>query len=166
MSTKVTLIVKGGRLDGTEYAFEHPAVCMVGRALDCDIRLPNEGEFQTVSRHHCLLTVDPLRVEVWDCHSLNGTQINGRQIGWQPASELPKDAAPWPWKTYELCDGDELKVGTTIFQVHVRHAAPDCPERPGGTPRTRDCVSANDDPSPNDAVDGEVEKLSLLQLSE
>ena len=98
MTTKVTLTVKGGQLDGAEYMFEEPTLCMMGRAPDCDIQLPNEVEFLTVSRHHCLLDVDPPQVQVWDCRSRNGTHVNGMRIETQAAGEVAPDVTPRSWE--------------------------------------------------------------------
>jgi eukaryotic-like serine/threonine-protein kinase len=129
MAVQVTLTVKGGSLDGKEYVFQGPALSMVGRGFDCDIRLPGGEEFMTVSRRHCLLAVDPPQVRVWDCGSHNGTRINGMQIGKPASFPVPADIAGQPCAGYDLHDDDELKVGGIVFQVHVTRRPEDLPER-------------------------------------
>ena len=48
---------------------------------DGDLRLPNGPGYADVSRHHCLLHIDPPAVWVRDLGSRNGTRVNGTQIG-------------------------------------------------------------------------------------
>jgi eukaryotic-like serine/threonine-protein kinase len=117
METAVTLTIQNGDLAGTTYEFLESQTCLIGRGNDCAVRLPNDGDFLTVSRHHCLLTIDPPAVGVRDCGSRNGTYLNGMQIG-HPWS-WPMPAGYQPLRNYDLVDGDELRVGDTIFQVSI-----------------------------------------------
>jgi pSer/pThr/pTyr-binding forkhead associated (FHA) protein len=137
MEGQVTLTVKGGRLDGTEYVFPHPTLCRVGRGFDCEVRLPGGAGFRSVSRHHCLLAVDPPRVWVWDCGSNNGTRINGMQIGRPAAWPFPAAVLAQPSAGYELQDGDDLDVGGTVFRVHVARRPADCPEHVVDMPKEK-----------------------------
>lgn len=115
----IMLTIENGKLAGTEYAFDLPRRCLIGRASDCEVRLPSQLEFLGVSRHHCLLTLDPPAVRVRDCGSRNGTLLNGMQIG-RPASwHVPEAMTAFPSLEYELRDGDELTIGSTVFKVHV-----------------------------------------------
>lgn len=115
MSARITLTVVAGRLTGTEYVFERPAVLIVGRGRDCDLRVPDDGEHLTVSRHHCLLFVDTPDVAVRDCGSRNGTYLNGVRIGGRAVAAPAGTPGPeWP-----LRDGDLLQVGDLAFRVGV-----------------------------------------------
>ncbi|MGI9666845.1 MAG: FhaA domain-containing protein [Acidimicrobiia bacterium] len=58
---------------------------VVGRALDCDIRLSNSE----VSRHHAVIARSSDGVSVRDLRSSNGTKVNGDLISVDPASILP-----------------------------------------------------------------------------
>jgi hypothetical protein len=83
-SPKITLTVTNGSLEGTEYRFEELAECIVGRADDCEIRLPQDRMHMNVSRHHCAFAIDPPAVWVRDLHSHNGTYLNGKNIAEVP----------------------------------------------------------------------------------
>jgi serine/threonine-protein kinase len=110
MIPTVTLTVANGTLQGKEFVFEEPLVGFIGRAKDCEINLPDESEYMLVSRHHCLLDIDPPEITVSDFGSLNGTFVNGVRIN----GERKPNAVAVP-----LEDGDELRVGPTVFHVNV-----------------------------------------------
>jgi len=119
MPASVTLRVKNGKLAGKTYVFDEPRKCLIGRSRECAIRLPDEREFITASRHHCLLDIDPPAIRVRDSGSRNGTYINGMQIG-RPASwPLSPERRSRPCFDYYLSKGDELRVGETVFEVAV-----------------------------------------------
>src|SRR5262249_19530559 len=123
MSANVTFTILGGALDGTEFTFEKPTRCVIGRDEECSVRLPNKGwEFHMVSRRHCRLDIDPPRVRVQDLGSRNGTYINGRLIGLRAPEESAESAADVAFETNELHDGDILQVGPVHFCVKVASA--------------------------------------------
>jgi pSer/pThr/pTyr-binding forkhead associated (FHA) protein len=119
MTARVTLKIKNGTWVGKTYEFPVPRRCCVGRGEDCAIRLPNEPGFLTVSRQHCLLDIDPPAIRVRDCGSVNGTSLNGMQIGRPAHWQLPVEVLSGPCFAYDLHAGDELKVGDTVFEVAV-----------------------------------------------
>jgi pSer/pThr/pTyr-binding forkhead associated (FHA) protein len=125
---KVILTATHGDLTGREFAFDGPATCVLGRCVDCAIRLP--GEDWTVSRHHCLLEVDPPLVRVQDLGSLNGTYVNGGLVGQRDRALCPADAARVAQPVCELLDGDELRVGNTRFHLAVVLTEPEAAEVP------------------------------------
>jgi eukaryotic-like serine/threonine-protein kinase len=119
MSATVTLNVVEGPLSGAEFVYRQPTLCRVGRGQDCSLRLPNDILNGTVSRHHCLLEIDPPLVRVCDLGSLNGTFVNGRCIGQRgPQSRVADFGAP-SGADHALADGDELRVGENVFRVCV-----------------------------------------------
>jgi eukaryotic-like serine/threonine-protein kinase len=123
MPAKVTLTILGGALDGTEYEFDKPARCVVGRSENCSVRLPNRGwEFGMVSRHHCQLDIDPPRIRVRDLGSRNGTYINGRLIGLRDREEPAESAVALAFGAIELHDEDILQIGPVNFRVNVTSA--------------------------------------------
>lgn len=65
-----------------------------------------------MSRRHCLLDIDPPFVGVRDLSSLNGTYVNGRNIGQREKRT--------PLGEIELHDGDRLIVGNSQFLIEVR----------------------------------------------
>jgi CBS domain-containing protein len=117
MSARITLKVEYGPLAGEEHVFTERRTCLIGRAEDCDLRLPNGPGYCDVSRHHCLLHIDPPNVWVRDLGSRNGTRLNGREIGHPAGRDGAADGPPVFLPSYELRDGDELLVGHTAFRV-------------------------------------------------
>lgn len=106
MTATVTLRLVEGRLDRTEYVFDERTVCVVGRAPECAPRLPDDEYHRTVSRHHCLLDLNPPVARIRDFGSRNGTYVNGEKIGQR--------------EEQDLVHGDEIRLGKTVFRVEVR----------------------------------------------
>jgi pSer/pThr/pTyr-binding forkhead associated (FHA) protein len=119
MRANIVLKVKEGRLAGKTFRFTDRKVCLVGRAEDCGVRLPNAGEYGTVSRHHCVLDIDPPEVRVGDFGSLNGTYINGVRVRPHGHWHSPEEAAAMPLGDHVLRDGDELALGGATFEIHI-----------------------------------------------
>jgi pSer/pThr/pTyr-binding forkhead associated (FHA) protein len=119
MTARVILRIKEGKLGGKTYALHDACGCLIGRGPDCEIRLPNEPAFLTVSRHHCVLDIDLPAIRVRDSGSRNGTYLNGMQIGRPAHWQLPAEVLSGPCFEYDLREGDELKVGDTVFEVDV-----------------------------------------------
>ena len=117
--TRVELSVTEGSLKGRGFMFERPACVVVGRGEDCSLRLPADREHAGVSRHHCLLEINPSSVRVTDLGSLNGTYVNGKRIGKQSASRPSPEADGLPCWSVSLRDGDEVRVGYTVLRVTV-----------------------------------------------
>jgi pSer/pThr/pTyr-binding forkhead associated (FHA) protein len=123
MSPQVILTATYGDLKGREFTFDGPATCVIGRCVDCLVRLP--GDDMTVSRHHCRLEVDPPLLRVQDLGSLNGTYVNGEKVGQRARKPGPEGVATVGQPVRELLDGDELRVGNTCFRVEVVLSQPE-----------------------------------------
>jgi hypothetical protein len=119
MSATVTLKVVHGPLCGAEFAYRLPTLCTMGRSSDCSLRMPNDFPNRSVSRHHCLLEIDPPLVRVCDLDSMNGTFINGELIGKRESPDRPPEGRPPLMPDRALADGDELRVGENVFRVSV-----------------------------------------------
>src|SRR5690348_11136009 len=115
----VTLTLVSGHLDRAAYVFEERTTSVVGRSRDCSPRLPNDEHHRTVSRHHCLLDINPPAIRVRDFGSLNGTYVNGRKIGQRAREETPEEAAAGNYPEHDLADGDEIRIGDTVFRIGV-----------------------------------------------
>jgi pSer/pThr/pTyr-binding forkhead associated (FHA) protein len=115
MTCKVVLNVESGALPQRGYVFEGPAECVIGRGDDCPLQVPA----MEVSRHHCLLEIDPPKVRIRDLGSFNGTFVNGMMIGRRDRSQPPEGRPTRTLPAVELLPGDEVKVGATVFQVAV-----------------------------------------------
>jgi eukaryotic-like serine/threonine-protein kinase len=120
--TRVVLRMKSGAIPLRPYVFVGPMLCVIGRNSDCYLQIPE----MEVSRHHCLLEVDPPGARVRDLGSGNGTYVNGVLIGRRDASQRPQLAEREPLPAIELLPGDQLQVGGTIFEIDVIVAEPEC----------------------------------------
>ncbi|WP_344854804.1 protein kinase domain-containing protein [Amycolatopsis ultiminotia] len=118
----VRLTVSDGPAQGTVHEFGGRATCLLGRSRDCDPRLPAEDD--RVSRHHCLLDINPPDVRVRDFGSLNGTFVNGAEIGRRAPGQTPEQAARTAFPERDLHDGDELRIGRTTVRVTIVPAVP------------------------------------------
>lgn len=116
----VTLSLVKGRLDPAQYVFDERTTCVLGRSEDCSPRLPDDEHPRLVSRHHCLLDINPPDIRVRDFGSLNGTYVNGRKIGQREKHQTPEEGAATVFPEYDLADGDEIRVGDTVLRVGIR----------------------------------------------
>jgi len=120
MATHLTLTATEGNLKGETFEFDGAAVFVVGRSRDCTVKVP-EKEL-TVSRHHCLFTIEGDDVVVYDLGSQNGTFVNGEEILGRRGGARPR---PIDAVRHLLHDGDEVQVGTTSFRVGIDVGAND-----------------------------------------
>jgi predicted RNA-binding Zn-ribbon protein involved in translation (DUF1610 family) len=119
MPARITLRVTQGKLQGQVFLFTERTTCIVGRAEDCEPMLPSDENHCTISRHHCLLDINPPDIRVRDFGSLNGTYVNGSKIGQRERGMAPDEGAKMTFAEHDLKDGDEVKLGGTVFQVSV-----------------------------------------------
>jgi pSer/pThr/pTyr-binding forkhead associated (FHA) protein len=126
---KVILSVIEGSLKGQEYEFRDRTTCIIGRAKDCNLQLPNDEYHKTVSRYHCLLDINPPVIRIRDLGSLHGTYVNGQMIGRRQPNQDPEQLSQDSFPSHELKTGDEIKLGKTIFQVQIEEP----PDNPPGT---------------------------------
>ncbi len=116
MAGTIKLRVVQGPLAGQELVFDRPSRCVIGRSSDCDLALPSTEECRCISRHHCMLWIEPPEVRLRDLGSRNGTYVNDQRLDWLPASmdgddDLGIDCL--------LESGDEIRVGNLVFQVQI-----------------------------------------------
>jgi eukaryotic-like serine/threonine-protein kinase len=119
MPATVMLRVTRGPLRGTEFTFGERDTCILGRASDCSPRLPDDEGHSTISRHHCLLDVNPPDIRIRDFGSRNGTYVNGVKIGQREPHQTPEEAAAIAFPEHDLTDGDEVGLGGTVLRVEV-----------------------------------------------
>ncbi len=111
MSSMVRLTVSNNDMEDTTYYFDHSRQCQVGRAVDCEIQVPSTAENRDVSRHHCVLDIEPPQVWVRDLGSKNGTFVNDQLIDSFPEGDAT-----------ELRDGDEVRIGHCHIRVRMAEA--------------------------------------------
>src|SRR5262245_25539664 len=119
MPAKVTLVVIRGPLAGQEFVLEERTTCILGRAEDCSPRIPDDEHHRTISRHHCLLDVNPPAIRLRDFGSRNGTYLNGQRIGKREPGMSPDEGAGLRFLEHDLKDGDEITLGNTVLQVRT-----------------------------------------------
>ncbi len=93
---EMSLKVIGGSQNGKEIRVAGPKF-FIGRAEDCNLR-PNSD---SISRHHCVLLLQPGSASVRDFGSRNGTYVNDERITGECA----------------IHNGDKLVVGTLKFEI-------------------------------------------------
>ena len=125
MPGRLTLTAVDGPLQGKIFTFDEHDTFIFGRSSQCHARLPDDDK--TASRHHFVLELNPPQACVRDLGSLNGTHVNGRQIGRRAKGESPQDAALRVQPTVPLNSGDTLRVGHSVFKLHAETLLT-CPE--------------------------------------
>ena len=119
MSAKIILTIIEGKLSGRQYTFDSRTSCIIGRAEDCNLQLPNDKEHSTISRYHCLLDINPPNVRIRDFGSKNGTYVNKQKIGQRQANQTPEESININFPEYDLQNEDKIKLGKTIFQISI-----------------------------------------------
>jgi pSer/pThr/pTyr-binding forkhead associated (FHA) protein len=118
MSKQIVLTVITGPHRNQQFIFDHRLRCLAGRSDDCLVRLCGEARDMQISRHHCLLDVDPPYVWVSDLGSRNGTYINGKRV---EACACPghSTASRHECLRSMLQNGDVLTLGGSSFAVSI-----------------------------------------------
>src|SRR5262249_33792634 len=119
MPARVTLLVTRGKLQGQEFVFPDRTTCIMGRASDCSPRLPDDDDHKTISRHHCLLDVNPPDARIRDFGSRNGTFINGKKIGQRGEGQTPEEGAKIAFPEFDLKEADDIELGNPTFRVNL-----------------------------------------------
>ncbi len=117
MAARVTLKVTAGPLAGRVFSYDRHDTFLFGRSPDCHAELAANDT--TASRHHFLLEVNPPRARLRDLGSLNGTHVNGEKHGGRSRQESPEEAARRRLPEVDLRDGDQIRVGATVFEVAI-----------------------------------------------
>ena len=115
MSAKIILTVISGTLKGQKFQFSDRTTCIIGRAKDCSLQLPNDEYHKGISRYHCLLDINPPQLRVRDFGSLHGTYVNGKMIGKRQFHQNPEEARQLEFPEYDLKDGDQFRLANISF---------------------------------------------------
>ena len=121
MPGKITFTVVEGKMQGQLFVFDQHDTFLFGRMDDCHILLKDD---QQVSRHHCILEINPQInppvISIRDLGSKNGTHINGVKYGGREKGESPEEGAKRGYPQVNLQNGDTVQVGQTKIQVQVQ----------------------------------------------
>ncbi|HWG27904.1 protein kinase domain-containing protein [Actinospica sp.] len=116
----VSLALVNGRGESSEFVFDERSTCLIGRGEDCSPRLPNDEHHRSVSRHHCMLDINPPDVRIRDFGSRNGTFVNGAKIGQRDPGQSAAQGRGLGTQERDLKDGDEVRLGRSVaFRVNV-----------------------------------------------
>lgn len=119
---RVTLTLTGQDTAGKLFVFEERTSCIIGREKQCVPRFPSDKEYNTISRYHCLLDINPPDICVRDLGSLGGTYVNNELLDRRPTGMERDEALKRRFQERNLKDGDEIKLckhGAAIIQVSV-----------------------------------------------
>ena len=122
MNPVVRLDVVAGEISPLMFTFEERTTCVLGRAKDCEPRVVDNEAHRTVSRHHCLLDINPPDVRIRDFGSRNGTYVNGEKIGQREPGQTPEEAISGHYPEHDLSDGDEIRLGPVTIRVGIQRA--------------------------------------------
>ncbi len=100
---RAELKVVGGKQHGSLIPLQTKKF-LVGREQDCQLR-PNS---ESVSRHHCVFTIDDFGVRLRDLGSTNGTFVNGKRVQGQVLLE----------------PDDRILIGKLEFEIVIHDAVP------------------------------------------
>lgn len=92
------LHVTRGLDQGTRFSLETGRETVIGRGLDCGVRLADPA----VSRRHCRIVVEGSQATLYDIDSQWGTLVNGRRVEFGT-----------------IRPGDRIAIGETELQFHV-----------------------------------------------
>jgi len=121
MPANVKLKVIRGEHPEREIDFNERTVCIVGRSSDCALRVTKDAKLKWISRHHCLLDINPPDIRIRDYGSRNGTLVNGEKIG-QRSSRQPNADESFPER--DIYHGDIIKLGLGEIEFLVEIFTP------------------------------------------
>lgn len=116
-----------------EWIYTEPDNILVGRAVDNQIIIKNEGNYKQISRYQAQFTIRPPKIYVSDFGSKNGTFVNGVCIGKREKNETVEEGQKRVYPLHELKNGDIFSLGGVNslieFQVEIFEAPESiCPE--------------------------------------
>lgn len=123
MGSSVVLTVLSGPLQGAHFRFDGLFLCVLGRAEDCTLVFPSIGEYLSISRRHCSLTIDPPVVRLTDLGSRNGTFVNGRKVGQRRHRRVNERTTLTAEREMLLKSADVIRLADTDIACQIFHAS-------------------------------------------
>jgi pSer/pThr/pTyr-binding forkhead associated (FHA) protein len=121
MFTHVILRAIKGDLGHEDLVLADGRSYVLGRASDCAVQL----NAANVSRHHCLLDVHSPFVSLRDLGSLNGTLLNGEDIGHRDRTLPVEEVGEGGQEDFGVTEGDVLRVGDNLFWIDFARPSED-----------------------------------------
>jgi eukaryotic-like serine/threonine-protein kinase len=123
MSSTVTFTILEGSSQGTTYSFSDRRTIWVGRDPACDICFIEE--YDTVSRRHCIIDINPPKVSIRDYDSKYGTHVDNRLIGKrQPTTPNSPPVVPVKPIECNLHSGNIIGLGETHLRLEIQGEQP------------------------------------------
>jgi len=123
MASKIELLIICGKLKGTKFGIDERMTCIIGRAEDCNLQIPPDAD-DLISRHHCILDVNPPEIVIRDLGSSNGTFINGKSICTAIDSDNDGNTVTLRMPSEHILNhGDNIKLGDTVLVVSIKTPA-------------------------------------------
>lgn len=72
-----------------------------------------------ISRHHCLVEINPPLARIRNFGSLNGTFLNDERIGALTTSQKPGEFSP-DSPQRDLAHGDKIRLANVVIQVDIK----------------------------------------------
>ncbi|MGH2507294.1 MAG: serine/threonine-protein kinase, partial [Ktedonobacteraceae bacterium] len=120
MPTSVTLSILNGPRQGEIFVFDQHTIVVIGRDPNCQLCFPED---RSVSRHHCLLEINPPSAVMRELGSLIGTSINGRRYGGRQKQTPPEILSTERVPEVELRDDDEIRIGKNTLHLTIEQSA-------------------------------------------
>lgn len=118
-SSSISLTILDGSLQGKIYTFEDRTTCLLGRSNECEIKFPDESVYQTISRYHCHLDINPPLIKIRDLGSKYGTYINDNLIGKRHCQSAPNSPQSINLPDYEIHHQDIIKIGDVSLMCRI-----------------------------------------------
>jgi pSer/pThr/pTyr-binding forkhead associated (FHA) protein len=128
MFDRVILRALSGEEEGRELVLEDETRCILGRSRSCTYTLDDPQ--CRLSRHHCQIKVSAPHVRIQDLGSLNGTYVNGENIGQRVKGRSLEEALLEEHREFPLWDGDIVQIGGRSFQVEFDPPPPESTSEP------------------------------------
>jgi eukaryotic-like serine/threonine-protein kinase len=119
MANKIILTIASNSHEVHKLTFEERTTCIIGRAQDCTLQLPNDEAHNTISRYHCLVDINPPAIRIRDLGSKNGTYVNEQLIGQRHPTQTPEEGAQMNFSEHDLQERDKIGLGNVVIQIEI-----------------------------------------------
>ncbi|OGV44059.1 MAG: hypothetical protein A2X48_12365 [Lentisphaerae bacterium GWF2_49_21] len=119
MPASVTLKAIEGPLKGREFSYSRKTTIIAGSSAECGLKIPAPAP-----RHLCLIKVYPPELMIEGPDDLKLIFVNGQNIRRLKDRKTPHEDEDSDRNGYELKNGDEIKLGNSVFKIETTAAEP------------------------------------------